>query len=1600
MLEMLLTSSALILLLTLLRVILKTRFSPRLRYTLWLLVALRLLIPGSLFTLPFSLPSLMEESGLTDTVEEVRYTTEYNSTIGSAPYGYDEQGIQSLEDADWFRDAEWFDYPDITDVHIVDSAPITSEEATGVPNSGEGYFRLDLEIVRDRFFALRVIWYAGMVVMALWFLAANLRFRRKLKHTALPADVDAPLPVKVAPDLISPCLCGELRPTIYVTPACVADETRLRHVIAHEYAHYRQGDHVWSLVRCLCLVVWWFNPLVWVAAALSRRDCELACDAAAIRRLGEEQRIPYGRTLVDMVASTQSPTALLHTATTMTGGKKSIAERVALIARRPKMTLLTLLAVVLLTAFAAACAFGGADTGEDDAAKELAAQIGDTVQLFSVQEGEESFVLLSWDGVEAQFDWPHITPRGCQMEGALLDIDGDGADELAVSVVSGTGTGVSVQDLYIVEMADDRTSLSEHRLPEEQLALLTEMLTCAADGTDITFSIEDQTLTVSAEGTVDTFPHLGEYVSFAFSKNGIRMTVGIPVRYTGSAIDFFLAELSANVLFSNGQFGLSDYRLSPAVTGTQPSSDAELSGGIRQVESSVEITFPLSTDKKNEYNAHIYETTPFVVSFRLPEGWSVVDDTVLHQNGAEVFPSVDGIFCTVYLLNEKGDAVGSLGYNLAPAVDAGNRDPMALFAGITLAQHYFDCHDAFTPIRESESQLVAITDVITHTSANDREENPVSVNKGILLRDEALSVYIAIELQADALTDKQVQEIADSLSLNAAVKPGGDPPAVTDEPEAEVSAAKFDTVWEFPRGNSDNNIKNYAFPIDIDFPYDHYDAVIEGGTLINTNKDGVGTGFSGSYVEGGYSTLYWSPYFPAVTHGHPGDAPELCQVTVHIYGEGDELLLTVNLTLQQTEEDDERKVYAIHAALEQAEGYSCTENPENGGLLLASDYQSGTDTPALSVTAREYLERVTEEELLAFVAPAAWPGKEFSSPAELTSYDLFTIAAFSADYAAWYDGASGTHLIPVTDLTTILDGLFEDYHFDPADTGWGRYNAATGIHTTYFMDLTLPAYTLRETYVLDEATFRVVLDDGYTGGVTVGVRMTEEGPRIVECRYNGTAQGIAQAAWDYITGSDFFYMDVYTETDETRILLNDGNTWNLPSDLSGYEWAHTTSQGSGTAMTVRLSSPDGKAELRCFYGSDRVRVLIDGKEYYFTADDRYDEDVDALFRSTLNAAGDALVYNAHNSIVIDGRVSDYSKVVEEYARRYAANLNTLPDWVPEKPNSTVYNNASVSQAYFGEGTENFCGGFSLYLSPEMGMSPYWQAGSGMTEETRGEYAGWWLWGMGAHFTRNADGDWYCTGHYTGGESLIFPTKLENATPEELVYYFYHTTPGHAHNYLIPYYICRHPVTTVEELYPLLAQQEDPTALMSVLYQFIAQYGIYSDVNFTLTELGKLDSFTITDGYVQIPEDTLAVNVVSKNGVSIELTQNGVQVGSLQSFVAPQHFPSIEQGQLEFENGQLSRFWSVADHFSYTDHRFIEGCSAPAVIAHSLYAPPYEDESAGSTSWVICFAEESGYLHYRMTLNADYFTREEAMELARSVTFGYNAFLIPNYTGGR
>lgn len=334
--EVLLTSSALILALLVLRQVFRKRISRRVQYALWGLVLVRLLVPANLPAADFSVLSVSEPARvqMEERLEEEPVYVLPVSTQEIARSSARPNVILPMEGR----------YSEVT-------------QAEGQPAVLTKYaFTLEE--------ALSLVWAAGMGCMGLWLAVSNLRFWHMLRKKRIPMELpECRYPVYLVEEgLVSPCLFGLFRPAVYLTPAAMERGEGLRHVLAHEETHGRHWDPLWSLLRSVCLAVYWFDPLVWWAAAAAREDCELACDESALRRLGEAERIPYGQTLLRLIPLQRSAGHVMLTATTMTSDKKRMKERIMRISENLKMKTAALCAALAVTAAVCAVTFTGCST--------------------------------------------------------------------------------------------------------------------------------------------------------------------------------------------------------------------------------------------------------------------------------------------------------------------------------------------------------------------------------------------------------------------------------------------------------------------------------------------------------------------------------------------------------------------------------------------------------------------------------------------------------------------------------------------------------------------------------------------------------------------------------------------------------------------------------------------------------------------------------------------------------------------------------------------------------------------------------------------------------------------------------------------------------------------------------------------------------------------------------------------------------------------------------------------------------------------------------------------------------------------------------------
>ncbi len=160
------------------------------------------------------------------------------------------------------------------------------------------------------------VWLFGAAGMLFRMLRDQRRLRQSLRRRSAPIPPGDPLvarirqlgfprrlPIERVDGLAGPMIVGVIPPRMHVPArARVPDE-----VLAHEVAHVRHGDPLWSLLACALRCLFWFLPWIHLAWRRLRRDQELAADEAVLARLSPDGRYRYGRLLLEAAGIPVTP---------------------------------------------------------------------------------------------------------------------------------------------------------------------------------------------------------------------------------------------------------------------------------------------------------------------------------------------------------------------------------------------------------------------------------------------------------------------------------------------------------------------------------------------------------------------------------------------------------------------------------------------------------------------------------------------------------------------------------------------------------------------------------------------------------------------------------------------------------------------------------------------------------------------------------------------------------------------------------------------------------------------------------------------------------------------------------------------------------------------------------------------------------------------------------------------------------------------------------------------------------------------------------------------------------------------------------------------
>ena len=306
MLKEVLTVSALIAVVLLVRAIFKKYVPKRMVYALWLVVLLKLCLPGTLVSLPV-LPA-EDAAAPAQSAELPAQTTPV---------------IQ--------QPAQTVTQPQAPAQQPVFPVQETAKPAAKLLTTAQ---------------ILQIVWFSGSALLGLWLFGAWAVFTIRLHRDRRFLGKRGGAHIYVSGAVKSPCLAG-LIPAVYLTEDVLqTDEAEL--ILRHELTHLRHLDFLWSFCRAAAVTVYWWNPFIWLAAICSKRDAELACDEAVAAKLPEKERLAYARAIL-----AQAP----RKAAALSLAGPPVKERILFLTKKRRTSVLCVILALLLVISATGCSF-------------------------------------------------------------------------------------------------------------------------------------------------------------------------------------------------------------------------------------------------------------------------------------------------------------------------------------------------------------------------------------------------------------------------------------------------------------------------------------------------------------------------------------------------------------------------------------------------------------------------------------------------------------------------------------------------------------------------------------------------------------------------------------------------------------------------------------------------------------------------------------------------------------------------------------------------------------------------------------------------------------------------------------------------------------------------------------------------------------------------------------------------------------------------------------------------------------------------------------------------------------------------------------------
>ncbi len=410
---------------------LNERYVVKWRYFIWLILAIRLILP-----IDFGLTAPPLELNLAD--REIVYSVDESKR---------------------------------SDLAVPLSGDATRNENAGLePKTGseDGLASYNAEILAARKAAGKtisisqiavIIYLIGVAAFLIWQFGLYLFFRKTTgRWCKLPEEpqtlevfenlkiemaVFKPLPVRICKKIGSPMIVGIFKPTLLL-PHEEYQKIDLEMILKHELVHFRRNDLRFKLILILANALHWFNPIVYFLIKEANKDIEISCDEEALNGADLPLRTRYSEHILELMQGNHHREAPVST--NFYGGKGMIKSRIKNIfdTRAKKKGTISCIAIIVLVLIFSACQFAIAESNWQIpiSSKSVDAFAGDTENQRNQQRKDFNIALpfdMDQDGIEETEFTLAVTESGSN---CILNYKNENGKTVQTTVFNGVEPGM------------------------------------------------------------------------------------------------------------------------------------------------------------------------------------------------------------------------------------------------------------------------------------------------------------------------------------------------------------------------------------------------------------------------------------------------------------------------------------------------------------------------------------------------------------------------------------------------------------------------------------------------------------------------------------------------------------------------------------------------------------------------------------------------------------------------------------------------------------------------------------------------------------------------------------------------------------------------------------------------------------------------------------------------------------------------------------------------------------------------------------------------------------------------------------------------------